>query len=66
MISPAWMPLGKLDPGAAARLSGAIPKPDDLVPRAFKGIPLAQFMRKLPRPDAEWAERARREAVAAG
>ena len=41
---------------------GPSPKPDDLVPRALKGIPLAQFMRKLPRLDAEWAERARREA----
>jgi len=41
---------------------GPSPKPDDLVPRALKRLPLAQFMKKLPRLDAEWAARARREA----
>jgi aspartokinase/homoserine dehydrogenase 1 len=41
---------------------GPSPKPDDLVPRALKGIPLTEFMKKLPRLDAEWAQRARREA----
>jgi aspartokinase/homoserine dehydrogenase 1 len=41
---------------------GPSPKPDDLVPRALRRLPLAQFMRKLPRLDAEWAARARREA----
>ena len=41
---------------------GASPKPDDLVPRALRGIALPQFMKKLQGLDAEWAERARREA----
>jgi aspartokinase/homoserine dehydrogenase 1 len=41
---------------------GPSPKPDDLVPRALKRLPLAQFMKKLPHLDAEWAARARREA----
>jgi aspartokinase/homoserine dehydrogenase 1 len=41
---------------------GPSPKADDLVPRALKRLPLAQFMKKLPRLDPEWAARARREA----
>ena len=42
---------------------GPSPKPDDLVPRALKGISLAQFMKKLPQLDAVWAMRAQREAA---
>jgi aspartokinase/homoserine dehydrogenase 1 len=41
---------------------GAPPKPDDLVPRTLRGIALPQFMKKLPGLDADWAERARKEA----
>src|SRR3954462_8186405 len=41
---------------------GASPKPDDLVPRSLRGIPLPQFMKKLPGLDAEWAVRTEREA----
>lgn len=41
---------------------GSLPKPDDLVPKSLKGIPLAQFIRKLPQFDADWAARTEREA----
>jgi homoserine dehydrogenase len=41
---------------------GSLPKPDTLVPRPLQGIPLAQFIRKLPQFDAEWAARTQREA----
>ena len=41
---------------------GPSPKPHDLVPRPLKGMPLAQFMKKLPQLDAEWAARTTREA----
>ena len=42
---------------------GPAPTPDDLVPRSIKGLPLAEFMRRLPAFDAEWAARATREAA---
>jgi aspartokinase/homoserine dehydrogenase 1 len=41
---------------------GPSPKPDDLVPRALRRIPLTAFMKKLPTLDVAWAERVRREA----
>jgi aspartokinase/homoserine dehydrogenase 1 len=41
---------------------GPSPKPDDLVPRPLRRIPLPQFMKKLPDLDAGWTERVRREA----
>ena len=41
---------------------GPSPKPDDLVPRALRGLALPAFMKELPRLDAGWAERVRREA----
>jgi aspartokinase/homoserine dehydrogenase 1 len=41
---------------------GPSPKPDDLVPRALRRIPLPAFMKTLPTLDAAWAERAQREA----
>jgi bifunctional aspartokinase / homoserine dehydrogenase 1 len=41
---------------------GPAPKPDDLVPRAMKGLSTAQFMKRLPELDREWASRTEREA----
>jgi aspartokinase/homoserine dehydrogenase 1 len=41
---------------------GPSPKPDDLVPRALRRIPLPAFMKTLPTLDAGWTERAQREA----
>jgi aspartokinase/homoserine dehydrogenase 1 len=41
---------------------GPSPKPDDLVPRALRGLALPAFMKELTRLDAGWAERVRREA----
>jgi aspartokinase/homoserine dehydrogenase 1 len=42
---------------------GAAPRPDDLVPRALKRVPLDEFMKRLSRFDAEWSERVAREAA---
>jgi aspartokinase/homoserine dehydrogenase 1 len=42
---------------------GPSPKPDDLVPRSLRRIPLPQFMKKMANLDAAWAERVRREAT---
>ena len=41
---------------------GPAPKPDDLVPRSMKGLTPAQFMKRLPELDGEWAARTEREA----
>lgn len=41
---------------------GPAPKPDDLVPRSLKGLTPAQFMKRLPEFDREWAARTEREA----
>jgi len=41
---------------------GPAPKPDDLVPRSMKGLTPAQFMKRLPELDREWAARTEREA----
>jgi len=41
---------------------GPAPTPDDLVPRALKGLPLPTFMKRLPTVDAEWRARVAREA----
>jgi aspartokinase/homoserine dehydrogenase 1 len=43
--------------------TGPAPAPDDLVPRALKRLPLAEFMKRLSEADAEWAERTAREAA---
>jgi homoserine dehydrogenase len=37
--------------------------PDDLVPRALRRLPVAEFMARLPDVDAEWAARTAREAA---
>ncbi len=42
---------------------GPAPKPDDLVPRPIKDLPLGEFMRRLPAFDASWAARVAREAA---
>ena len=42
---------------------GPAPAPDDLVPPALKRVALAEFMKRLPQVDAEWASRAKREAA---
>ncbi len=42
---------------------GPSPTPDDLVPRALRKLPLAQFMKRLPQLDAKWAAQAQREAA---
>jgi aspartokinase/homoserine dehydrogenase 1 len=42
---------------------GPAPKPDDLVPAGLTRVPLADFMRRLPQFDAEWAARVAREAA---
>jgi aspartokinase/homoserine dehydrogenase 1 len=42
---------------------GAAPTPDDLVPRAIRGLKLEQFMERLPTVDADWAARVQREAA---
>jgi aspartokinase/homoserine dehydrogenase 1 len=42
---------------------GAAPKPDDLVPRSLKRLPLAAFLKRLSTFDAEWARRTQREAA---
>ncbi len=42
---------------------GAGPKPDDLVPRAFRALPLASFMKRLVDLDLAWAARVAREAA---
>ncbi len=42
---------------------GPAPKPDDLVPRAIRGLTLDRFMERLPAVDADWAARVRREAA---
>lgn len=41
---------------------GAAPTPDDLVPPALAAVPTAEFLRKLPAFDEEWAARTAREA----
>jgi bifunctional aspartokinase / homoserine dehydrogenase 1 len=41
---------------------GSAPTPDDLVPRALRRLPLAQFMDRLPSVDEEWRTRVAREA----
>jgi bifunctional aspartokinase / homoserine dehydrogenase 1 len=41
---------------------GPAPKPDDLVPRSMRGLTPAQFMKRLPDLDREWAARTEREA----
>jgi aspartokinase/homoserine dehydrogenase 1 len=41
---------------------GPAAKPDDLVPRSMKGLTPAQFMKRLPELDREWAARTDREA----
>jgi aspartokinase/homoserine dehydrogenase 1 len=41
---------------------GPAPKPDDLVPRAMRGLAPAQFMKRLPELDREWVVRTEREA----
>jgi aspartokinase/homoserine dehydrogenase 1 len=40
---------------------GAAPVPDDLVPRALKGVSIDEFFKRLPAFDKEWSERAARE-----
>src|SRR6185295_14291449 len=42
---------------------GSAPTPDDLVPRALRRLPLAQFMDRLPSVDDEWRTRVAREAA---
>jgi bifunctional aspartokinase / homoserine dehydrogenase 1 len=42
---------------------GAAPVPDDLVPRALKGLSPAKFMSRLSEADAEWRQRVEREAA---
>ncbi|HXG56378.1 MAG TPA: aspartate kinase [Vicinamibacterales bacterium] len=42
---------------------GAAPKPDDLVPRALRSLPLSAFMKRLSTVDADWAARVQREAA---
>jgi len=41
---------------------GPAPKPDDLVPRAMKGLSSAQFLKRLPELDQYWASRTEAEA----
>ena len=41
---------------------GPAPTPQDLVPRALKGVPLQDFFRRLPAFDKEWTHRVAREA----
>jgi aspartokinase/homoserine dehydrogenase 1 len=40
---------------------GPAPTPDDLVPRALKGVGAGEFLKRLPAYDDQWAERVRRE-----
>jgi homoserine dehydrogenase len=40
---------------------GAAAASDDLTPRSLKSRPLAEFMKRLPRFDADWAARVERE-----
>lgn len=40
---------------------GPAPAPDDLVPRALKSVPLAEFLKRLAAYDSEWADRVARE-----
>jgi len=42
---------------------GPAPVPDDLVPRAYKQLPLAEFMNRVHELDADWAARTTREAA---
>jgi len=42
---------------------GAMPTPDDLVPRSLRKLPIQTFMKRLSSVDAEWAARAKREAA---
>jgi aspartokinase/homoserine dehydrogenase 1 len=42
---------------------GVAPTPDDLVPRALKGLPLATFMARLPAADEQWRTRVASEAA---
>ncbi len=42
---------------------GASPRPDDLVPRALRSVPLREFLRRLSEVDAEWRARVEREAA---
>jgi bifunctional aspartokinase / homoserine dehydrogenase 1 len=42
---------------------GAMPTPDDLVPRSLKKLPLQAFLKRLSTVDAEWAARVKREAA---
>jgi aspartokinase/homoserine dehydrogenase 1 len=41
---------------------GPAPKPDDLVPRSMKGLSSAQFIKRLPVLDKQWASRTENEA----
>jgi bifunctional aspartokinase / homoserine dehydrogenase 1 len=42
---------------------GAMPTPDDLVPRSLKKLPIRTFLKRLSTVDAGWAARAKREAA---
>jgi len=42
---------------------GPAPSPDDLVARPLRHLPLAEFLKRLPASDEEWAARVRREAA---
>jgi len=42
---------------------GTAPSAEDLVPRALKRLPLAEFMKRLPALDGEWTARVAREAA---
>jgi aspartokinase/homoserine dehydrogenase 1 len=42
---------------------GPAPTPDDLVPRPLKSVSRDEFMKRLPKFDAEWAARVKREAA---
>jgi homoserine dehydrogenase len=43
---------------------GPAPAPQDLVPRALKGVAIDEFFRRLPAFDKEWADRVERERQA--
>jgi aspartokinase/homoserine dehydrogenase 1 len=43
---------------------GPAPAPQDLVPRALKGVSIDEFFRRLPAFDREWADRVEREREA--
>lgn len=42
---------------------GAAAEPEDLVPVSLRKLPLAEFMKRLPSVDADWATRVKREAA---